>query len=78
LKKGDVLCQEATVQVLAAKGPGQDVVWVEARARVEAGWADHSRQGRAEIVSVRAAEQQFLMLSDSPVTQEAAPNVGHK
>jgi len=35
----------------------------------------HLRQGRAEIVSVRTAEQQFLMLPDSPVTQEAAPNV---
>jgi len=69
------LCQEATVQVLPAKDLGQDVVWVEARARVEAGWVDHLRQGRAEIVSVRTAEQQFLMLPDSPVTQEAAPNV---
>lgn len=55
--------------------------WVEAkarvedRARVEAGWAGHLRQGRAEIVSVRTAEQRFLMLPDSPVIQEAAPNV---
>ena len=64
----------------ARLGKGQAVaeVWVEAKARVEAGWADHLRQGRAEIVSVRTAEQRFLMLSDSPVTQEAAPNVVQK
>ena len=67
-----------TVQALWAKGPAQDVAWVEAKARVEAGWADHLPQDRAEVVSVRTAEQQFLMLPDSPVTQEAAPNVVQK
>ena len=60
------------------KGRAVAEVWVEARAGVEAGWADHLRQGRAEIVSVRTAEQQFLMLPDSPVTQEAALNVVQK
>jgi len=67
-----------TVQVLVAKGPAQAGVWVEAKGKVEAGWADRLRQDRAEIVSVRVAEQQFLMLPDSPVTQEAAPNVVQK
>jgi len=57
------------------RGQAVAEAWVEAkarvedRARVEAGWAAHLRQGRAEIVSVRTAEQQFLILSDSPVTQ---------
>jgi len=57
------------------RGQAVAEAWVEAkarvedRARVEAGWAGHLRQGRAEIVSVRTAEQQFLILSDSPVTQ---------
>ena len=66
------------------RGQTVDEAWVEVearvedRAKVEAGWAGHLRQGRAEIVSVRTAEQQFLMLPDSPVTQEAAPNVVHK
>ena len=55
------------VQGLLGKGPAQDVVWVEAKARVEAGWADHLQQDRAEIVSVRNAEQRLLMLQDSLV-----------
>ena len=69
MKKGDVLCQEVTVQALAAKGPAQDVVWVEVKDRVEAEWVVHLQQGRAEIVSVRTAEQRLLMLQDSLVMQ---------
>ena len=41
------------VQGLQAKGPAQAAVWAEDRARVEAGWAGHLRQGRAEIVSAQ-------------------------
>jgi len=67
LQKGWILCQEVTVQVLAAKGPVRDVVWAEARAKVEAEWAGRLQQDRAEIASVRNAEQQLLMLSDSLV-----------
>ena len=55
------------VQGLPARDQAQAVVWVEARARVEAGWADLLQQGRAEIVSVRNAEQRSLMLQDSLV-----------
>jgi len=69
LKKGNILCQEVTVQVLAAKGPAQDVVWAEARARVEAEWVARLQQGRAEVASVRNAEQRLLMLPDSLVMQ---------
>ena len=58
--------------------PAQDVVWDEARAKVEAGWADHLQQGRVEIVSVQTAEQQLLMLPDSLVTQKAVLNVARK
>ena len=64
-----MLCQEEMVQGLRVKGPAQAGVWVEAKARVEAEWADHLRQGRAVIVSVRTAEQRLLMLPDSLVMQ---------
>jgi len=69
LQKGWILCQEVTVQVLAAKGQAQDVVWDEAKpkVRVEAEWVDHLLQGRAEVVCVRNAEQRLLMLPDSLV-----------
>lgn len=63
MKKGDLLCQEVTEQVLAAKGPEQG----EAEVRVEAKWADRLQQGRAEVVCVRNAEQRQLMLPDSLV-----------
>ncbi len=66
------------VQGLLVKGPAQAVVWVEARARVEAGWAGHLQQDRAEIVSVRTVEQRLLMLPDSLVTQKAVLNVVQK
>jgi hypothetical protein len=54
-----------TVQVLLVEDPAQDVVWDEARAKVEAGWADHLQQDRAEIVSVQTAEQRLLMSLDN-------------
>jgi len=67
LQKGWILCQEVTVQVLAAKGPVQDVVWDEDRARVEAEWAGRLLQGQAEVASVRNVEQQLLILPDNLV-----------
>jgi len=66
------------VQGLLVKDRVQDVVWDEARARVEAEWAGHLQQGRAEIVSVQTAEQLPLMLPDSLVMQEAVLNVVRK
>jgi hypothetical protein len=73
-----MLCQEAMEQVLPAKDPAQDVVWGEGRAKVEAGWADHSQQGRAEIVSAQTAEVKSLMLPDSRVIKEAVQSVVQK
>lgn len=64
-----------TVQVLVAKEPARAGAQAEDRARVEAEWAGRLQQARAGIVSARAAEQRFLMLLDSPATQEAALNV---
>ena len=66
------------VQVLAVKGPVRDVVWVEARARVEAEWEDHLQQGRAVIASVRSAEQQLLILQDSLAMQKVVRSVERK
>jgi hypothetical protein len=63
------------VQGLRVKVRAQVEVWAEAKAKVEAEWADHLPQGRAGIVSARTAEQQLLMLQDSLVTEEAALNV---
>ena len=54
-------------QGLLVKGPAQAVVWVEAKAQVEAGWVAHLQQGRAEVVSVRTVEQRLLILPDSLV-----------
>jgi hypothetical protein len=75
LQKGWILCQEVTVQVLAAKGQAQDVVWDEARARVEAEWADLILQGRVVIAFARTVVQQPLMLLDSLAIKEAVQNV---
>ena len=65
-------------QVLPVRDPEQDVVWAEVRVRVEAGWVVHLQQGRAEIVSVQAAEQRLLMLPDSRVIKEAVQSVVQK
>ena len=54
-------------QVLPVRGPAQDVIWDEAKARVEAEWAGRLQQGRVEIVSARNAEQRLLILPDSLV-----------
>ena len=67
-----------TVQALPVKDPAQAVVWGKVRARVEAEWVGHLQQGRAEIVSVRTAEQRLLMLPDSLVMQKAVRNVVRK
>ena len=66
------------VQGLRAKGPAQAGVWVKDRAKVEAGWAGHLPQGRAEIVSAQAAEQRLLMLQDSLVMQKVVLSVEQK
>ena len=66
------------VQGLPARVPAQAGAWVEVRARVEAEWADHLQQGRAEIVSVRTAEQRLLMLLDSLVMQKVVLSVVRK
>jgi len=59
------------VQDLQARVPGQAGVWdaVKAKARVEAEWVDLTPQARAEIAYAQNAEQQPLMLPDSPVLQ---------
>jgi len=67
-----------TVQGLAVRVPVVDGVWAEARAKVEAEWADHFPQGRAEVVSVRTVEQRSPMLQDSLVMRKAVLNVARK
>ena len=66
------------VQGLPAKVPAQAGAWVEVKDQVEAGWADHLPQGRAEAVSVRTVEQRLLMLQDSLVMQKAVRSVVRK
>ena len=68
------------VQGLRARVPAQAGVWVEAKAKVkvEAGWADHLRQGRAVVAFVQTAEQRLLMLQDSLVMQKVVPSVVQK
>jgi len=61
-----------------AKGPAQAGVWVEAKVKAEAEWVDRLQQGRAEVVSVRAAEQRSLILLDSLVMQKVVRNVVRK
>ena len=67
-------------QGLQARVPVQAGVWVEAKAKVkvEAGWADHLRQGRAVVAFVQTAEQRLLMLQDSLVMQKVVPSVVQK
>jgi len=66
------------VQGLPARVPVQAGVWVGARARVEAEWADHLQQGRAEIVYALTVDQRSLMLPDSLVMRKAVQNVVQK
>ena len=66
------------VQARLVRDPAQVVGWDAVRAKVEAGWAVLLQQGRAEIVSVQAAEQRLLMLQDSLVIKEAVLNVVQK
>ena len=65
-------------QGLRARVPAQAGVWVEAKAKVEAGWADHLRQGRAVIAFVQTAEQRLLMLQDSLAMQKVVLSVVQK
>jgi len=66
------------VQVLLVKGPAQAEVWVEVKAKAEAGWADRLQQVRAVIAYVRTAGQRLFMLQDSLVMQKAVLNVVQK
>jgi hypothetical protein len=66
------------VQGLSARVPAQAGVWVEAKAKVEAEWADHSPQARAEVVSAQTAGKRLLTLLDSRVMQKAVLNVVQK
>jgi len=66
------------VQGLPAKVPAQAGVWVEVKAKVEAGWADHLQQDRAEVVSVQTAGRKSLMLLDSLVMQKVVLSVVRK
>jgi len=66
------------VQGLPARIPAQAAVWVEVKARVEAEWADHFPQGRAEVVYARTAEQRLLMLPGSLVMQKIVLSVVRK
>jgi hypothetical protein len=52
-------------QVLWVKAPVQVGVWGDAKAKVEAGWADLSQQGRAEIAYAQAAAQRLPIQPDS-------------
>jgi len=64
-----------TEQGLVVRVPGQAGVWVEARARAEAEWVARLQQDRAEVVSVRNAEQRLDMLPESLVMQKAVRSV---
>jgi len=66
------------VQGLRVKVPAQAGVWVEPKAKVEAGWADHLQQGRAVIAYVRVVAQQPLMLRDNLVMQKVVLSVEQK
>lgn len=66
------------VQARQVKDPAQVVAPDAVRDKVEAGWVVPLQQGRAEIVSVQAAEQRSLMLQDSRVIKEAVLNVVQK
>jgi len=62
------------VQGLQVRDPAQVGVWLEAKAKVEAEWADHLLQGRAEVVSAQVAATRSLMLPDSLAIHKAARN----
>ena len=54
-------------QDLPARDPVRAGAWGEARAKVEAGWADHLLQARAEPASARNAVTKNLILQDNLV-----------
>ncbi len=62
--------------------PARDAVvaeaWVGVRAKAEAEWVGHLPQARAEVASVRTAEQRLLMLSGSLVMQKVVLSVVRK
>ncbi len=56
----------------------QGVVRDLVKAEVEEEWAGLSQQDQVEILSVRTAERQLLMLPDSLLMQKAVLNVARK
>jgi len=76
--KGNLLCQEVTVQAQRVKDQVRVRVKVWGVVRVEAGWAGRLPQGQAEIAYAQAAAQQFLMLPDSLAIKEAVRNAARK
>jgi len=66
------------VQALLVKGPAQDVVWDEVRAKVEVEWGAHMLQGPVEIVRAQTVELRPLTLPDSRVIKEAVQSVVRK
>jgi hypothetical protein len=65
-------------QVLRARVPAQAGAWVEAKVKVEAGWAGHSQQARAVIVYVPTVEQRPLMLQGNLVIKRFVLSVVQK
>ncbi len=66
------------VRGLEARVPAQAGVWVEAEAKVEAGWVGHLRPDRVEIASAQVAVIKWLMLQASPVMQRVVRNAVRK
>ena len=54
-----ILCLEVMEQGLAVRVPAQAVVWVEAKAKVEAEWVDHLLQDRVDNAFVRNVDKRF-------------------
>jgi len=61
-----------------AKDPEQVAVWDAVRDKVEAEWAVHLLQDRAEIVYVQAVALQPLMLPNNLAIKEVVQNVEQK
>jgi hypothetical protein len=66
------------VQARPVKDPEQVVVWDAVRDKVEAEWAVHLLQDRAEIVYAQAVALQPLMLPDNLAIKEVVQNVEQK
>ena len=65
-------------QGLRARVPAQAGVWVEAKAKVEAGWADHLRQGQVEVVYAPTVATRSLTSRGSHVMRKVVLSVVQK